>query len=181
VRTRRPGAAEITVRPVREDEWQAYRDLRLKALETDPLAFGSTLKRERGFSPEMWRERITRGVSGFASLTLAAVGSGRRFVGMTVVADLEGTLHLFGMWVDPKFRGVGIGGRLLDTAMTWIRRSHPGRAILLEVNPRQVDAVHLYESRGFRRTGKSSPLGHTPGEQVVEMTLTSSDVEPGPS
>jgi ribosomal protein S18 acetylase RimI-like enzyme len=96
---------------------------------------------------------------------------------MTVAVDLEGTVHLFGMWVDPEFRGRGIGRGLLDEALRWIQRSHRGRAVLLDVNPRQVAAVHLYESRGFRRTGNSSPLGHTPGERVVEMALTPREKE----
>jgi ribosomal protein S18 acetylase RimI-like enzyme len=169
--------AEIQVRPVREDEWQDYRDLRLKALKTDPLAFGSTLQREQAFSPGVWKERVTRGHSTLASVTWVAVSSTERFVGMIVAADLEGTIHLFAMWVDPEFRGVGIGRQLLDTALTWIQRSHPGRAVVLEVNPRQVTAVHLYQSRGFRFTGNSSPLGHTPDERVVEMTLTPIDVK----
>jgi ribosomal protein S18 acetylase RimI-like enzyme len=171
VSTQSPGTARIVVRPVREDEWQIYRDLRLKALESDPLAFGSTLEREQAFAPEVWKERISRGLRTLASSGWVAVNPTGRFVGMIVAADLEGTVHLFSMWVDPEFRGVGIGGRLLDAALTWIRNSHPGRTVLLEVNPRQVAAVRLYESRGFHLTGGSSPLEHAPSERVVEMKL----------
>jgi len=171
VTTRPHGTPEIVVRPVREDEWQSYRDLRLKALESDPLAFGSTWKREKAFTPETWKERITRGLSTSTSATWVAEGSTGRFVGMLAVADLKGDVHLFAMWVEPEVRGIGIGGHLLDSALTWIRHSYPDRAVVLEVNPRQLAAVHLYESRGFRRTGGSSPLEHTPGERVVEMTL----------
>lgn len=180
--TARPtGTDETVVRLVREDEWEGYRDVRLKALESDPLAFGSTLERERAFAPEMWKERISRGLSTGASATWVAVNSAGRFVGMTVAAAVQGGIHLFAMWVDPDVRGVGIGGQLLDTALTWIRQTHPGRVVLLEVNPRQVAAVRLYESRGFRYTGSSSPLGHTPGERVVEMALRAANETSPPS
>jgi ribosomal protein S18 acetylase RimI-like enzyme len=171
VNARSPGRTEVTVRPVREDDWQSYRDLRLKALESDPLAFGSTLEREQAFAPEIWKGRIAHGLRTLTSACWVAVNSNGHFVGMIVAADLDGTVHLFSMWVDPEFRGAGIGGQLLDTALAWIQATHPGRAVSLEVNPRQVTAVRLYESRGFRTTGKSSPLEHTPGERVVEMTL----------
>ncbi|HTW39470.1 MAG TPA: GNAT family N-acetyltransferase [Thermoplasmata archaeon] len=164
-----PKDPTVEVRPVREGEWESYRDLRLEALRTDPLAFGSTLARERDFSPEMWRERISRGVAEQAALTFVAVDSTGRFVGTAAVATLEGDLHLFAMWVDPERRRTGVGGKLLDAALGWVRSSHPGSAVVLDVNPRQGTAVQLYESRGFRRTGKFSSLGHTPGEQVMEM------------
>jgi ribosomal protein S18 acetylase RimI-like enzyme len=160
------------VRSVRQAEWEAYRAVRLRALRTDPLAFGSTLEREEAFPPELWKGRITRGTESLSSATWVAVDPRGRFVGMTGVADLEGTFHLFAMWVDPGRRGEGIGGQLLDAALTWISESHRGRTVQLDVNPGQVAAVHLYESRGFRRTGKSSPLAHTAGEQVIEMTWT---------
>ncbi len=168
---RRP-PSRIAVRPIHENEWAEYRELRLRALSSDPLAFGSTLQREQAFTPEMWKERISRGRSSLASLSWVAMSPSGRFIGMTVAADVEGTLHLFGMWVDQEVRGSGVGGRLLDVALDWVRRAHPGRLLVLEVNPRQEAAVHLYHSRGFRLTGRSSDLGHTPGERVVEMSLS---------
>jgi ribosomal protein S18 acetylase RimI-like enzyme len=177
VSTRRHLPPQFAVRPVREEEWVEYRELRLRALSSDPLAFGSTLEREQAFTPETWKERISRGRSSNASLSWVALSPSGRFVGMAVAAEVEGTLHLFGMWVDPEVRGSGVGGRLLDAALEWVRRSHSGRTLVLEVNPRQEAAVHLYQSRGFRPTGRSSDLGHTSGERVVEMTLRPSSPE----
>lgn len=152
-----------------EDEWEAYRDLRLRALETDPLAFGSTAQRERAFSPETWKDRVGGRSNPLGSASWAAVTARGRFVGMTVAAEFEGAVRLFAMWVDPEYREQGVGGRLVDAALNWVRGRFPGRAVVLEVNPRQTAAVRLYESRGFCPTGKSSPLGHTPGESTVEM------------
>jgi ribosomal protein S18 acetylase RimI-like enzyme len=120
----------------------------------------------------LWKERIGRGTGSLTSATWVAVDSHGRFVGLTGVADLEGTLHLFAMWVDPGHRGEGIGGQLLDAALHWVCESRPGPAMRLDVNPGQVAAVRLYESRGFRRTGKSAALAHTAGERVIEMIWT---------
>ena len=160
---------DVIVRPIREEEWEAYRDTRLRALQSDPLAFGSTYERESGFTPERWKELIRSSTHPRKSATWVAVQRTEKLVGMIAVVDIEQTLHVFAMWVDPRFRRKGVGGKLLDAALAWVDDVLQGRSVTLEVNPRQVDAIRLYESRGFRATGRASPLGHTPSERVVEM------------
>jgi GNAT superfamily N-acetyltransferase len=159
----------VEVRLIREEDWESFREVRLRALRSDPLAFGSTLAREEAFPPETWKERTTREKESPNTATWAVVDPEGRFVGLTSVGEFEGAMHLFAMWVDPVRRGMGAGGQLLDAALTWMRRTHAGQTLELDVNPRQAAAVRLYETRGFRRTGKSSPLGHTEGEEVIGM------------
>jgi ribosomal protein S18 acetylase RimI-like enzyme len=159
----------VRIRRVEPAEWKAYRDLRLEALRSDPLAFGSTLEREQGFSEEQWRDRITRDSPVSPSATWAAVDRADGFVGIVVAARVDGAFHVFAMRVAPELRRKGIGGRLLDAALEWVDRVAPGNEIWLEVNPREVAAVGLYGSRGFRPTGRTSALEHSPGERVNEM------------
>lgn len=158
------------VRRVVASEWPALRTLRLQALETDPLAFGSTLSNELNLSEQHWRDRTaTQAESPTSSQWVAEEPSGR-LVGSIVVARVEDAVYVFGMWVERSHRGQGIGSRLLDTGLAWASTAFPGREIRLDVNPRQTAAVLLYESRGFRRSGADRPLGHTPGEIRYEMT-----------
>jgi ribosomal protein S18 acetylase RimI-like enzyme len=167
------------IRRADDSDWEAYRALRLRSLEQDPLAFGSTVEREKQYPPDLWQSRLFSRERPEGAATFVASVEGVGFVGTVAAVDVEGTLHIFAMWVDPAYRGARVGRELLATALRWIREHHPGRDVVLEVNPRQAAAAHLYESRGFRRTGKASPLGHTPGETVVEMRL---GVEPsGPT
>jgi ribosomal protein S18 acetylase RimI-like enzyme len=161
--------SSILIRTVEPTDWEAYRDLRLRALTTDPLAFGSTFEREQAFTEDRWRERLSRGALPVPRTTWAAEEGRSGFVGMVVAARIGGAIHIFGMWVAPEFRGRGIGGRLLDTALSWITNVAPGSPVQLEVNPRELAAVHLYQSRGFRATGKSAALEHSPGERVIEL------------
>ena len=165
-------SSEFRVREAREEEWEAYRDLRLASLASDPLAFGSTLERERPFPPEKWRERLRRDRSTPGTATWVAIDRTGEFVGTAAIAEFEGALHLFAMWVAPAVRGRGVGRQILDAALERVQSARSGASVVLEVNPRQEAAVHLYEARGFRRTGRSSPLGHTAGEVVIEMSLT---------
>jgi ribosomal protein S18 acetylase RimI-like enzyme len=163
------GPADVLVRRIRADDWPALRALRLRALATDPMAFGSTLAREQSFEEALWRERASRDATSATSSQWVAEEPSGRFVGSAVVAEMDGALHVFGMWVDPARRGEGLGGRLLDAGLAWAGQALPGGAVVLHVNPSQEVAVRLYLSRGFRKTGKSEPLGHTDGVFIVEM------------
>ena len=150
-------------------EWQALREFRLRALKSDPLAFGSTLAEEATYDEARWRKRATDGSASSTTSQWVAEDNSGRLVGSIVVAEVDGKVYLFAMWVEPKFRGRGIGAQLLDTGLLWAGSAFPGRDVHLDVNPRQAAAVRLYESRGFRRSADDRPLGHTPGETRYEM------------
>jgi ribosomal protein S18 acetylase RimI-like enzyme len=160
----------IVVRRIRAEEWEAHRALRLKSLANDRIAFGSSSERESQYSEAEWRERTEKGASSTSSSLSVAEAPGRGLVGMAVGALVEGRLWVFGMWVEPSWRGRGTGGALLDSAIAWLHQQRPGEPIFLDVNPRQTAAVRLYESRGFRVTGKSKKLDHSPGEIALEMS-----------
>jgi ribosomal protein S18 acetylase RimI-like enzyme len=164
-----PSAETIVIRKAVEADWRAFRELRLAALATEPLAFGSTWEKEHSFPDERWRERLAPGSMTGDSATWVAVDPDGRLVGMLAAGTPDSEPHLFSMWVDPAQRNRGVGGRLLDAAIAWAEATPAGRVLRLDVNPRQEVAVRLYESRGFRRLGGSSPLGHTPGEVLVRM------------
>jgi len=160
---------EVRVRRVEPSDWRDYREVRLRALATEPWAFGSTFLRESGFPESRWREMIARNSAESPEATWAAVDPSDRFLGIVASARVDGTFHIFAMWVAPERRGQGIAGRLLDAALSWVEDVAPGSPVRLEVNPRAVAAVRLYESRGFTATGRSTTLDHTPNERVQEM------------
>jgi GNAT superfamily N-acetyltransferase len=159
----------IVVRRIRVEEWEAYRALRLKALTTDRIAFGSTSEGESQRSVAEWKERVEKGATSSNSFLLIAETPNHRLVGTSSAALVEGRPGVFGMWVEPAWRGQGTGGLLLDSAIAWLHEQCPKQSIFLDVNPRQTTAVRLYESRGFRATGRSRKLDHSPDEVVLEM------------
>jgi ribosomal protein S18 acetylase RimI-like enzyme len=158
------------IRRIRVEEWQAHRALRLKALATDRIAFGSSFERETRLTDDEWREMTEKGANSRSSCLSVAETSDSGLVGMAVGEVLEGRLWIFGMWVEPSRRGRGIGGALIDSVISWLHQQSPTGPILLDVNPRQTAAVRLYESRGFRANGRSKTLDHSPGEIAIQMT-----------
>ncbi|HPF82502.1 GNAT family N-acetyltransferase [Nostocoides australiense] len=90
----------MTTRPLSEDEWELYREIRLRALADTPSAFGSTLERERGFTEADWRQRM-RGPMVVVEEEGDPVASGGTF------EDADGVTCVWGMWTEPTSRGRG--------------------------------------------------------------------------
>ena len=94
------------------------RDLRLRALQDAPLAFGSTYAREAAFDPELWEQRTHENAEGERSIAFVL----EPWAGMAVGAtrdDEPGVAHLYGMWVAPEARGAGAGRALVDAVIAW--------------------------------------------------------------
>jgi GNAT superfamily N-acetyltransferase len=78
----------------------------------------------------------------------------------------DGVYELSKMAVSPDLRGLGIGRSLLEYAVT--QAKHLGaRSLLLASNARLENAVHLYESIGFR---------HLPPERLPTPLYTRANV-----
>lgn len=158
------------VRRVRPDEGPALREIRLNALRCDPQAFGSTYEAEEGVPSADWSR-------------LAAVSSegSSRFI---AVAELDGRLvgiaggyqpdespderGIWGMWVVPEARRLGIGRDLVRAVRGWSKHSGAVRLILWVVETNEP-AVALYRSMGFTETGETQLLPSD--ETLVEIQL----------
>ena len=171
-RTRSAGTGQrppVRIRRIRDRDLPRFRALRLRSLAHDPMAFGSTHARELAFPADVWTQRVHRAaVASDQSIWLAETPN-RQLAGMVGMFPHEGSLHVFGMWVDPRFRGHGVGGRLLDRLLRWAGEARPRATLRLSVNPAQTAAVQLYRARGFAETGVTEPLPHTPTVRMVEL------------
>jgi putative acetyltransferase len=92
---------------------------------------------------------------------------GRQPVGCVALIPLgKGVYELSKMAVSPELRGMGIGRKLLQHAVTEARRIG-ARSLFLGSNSQLENAVHLYESIGFR---------HVPSESLPEMPYARANV-----
>jgi GNAT superfamily N-acetyltransferase len=158
-----------TVRRIRREDASELRRLRLLALATDPLAFGSTSSREEAYPPSDWTDRAGSGSEGDREAIFLVVGSDGAAYGMVGAFSNEGAKNLWGMWVAPACRGSGGGAALLGAVLDWCTEVAPDGPVRLEVNPAQVEAVRLYERAGFQATGETRTLGHHAPAVVQRM------------
>ena len=162
--------SRFVVRPLRPDEWQAYRAIRLRALLEAPDAFGSTLAREEALALDTWAARVAKAaVSGIDCPLVADAGG--EFVALAwakVDADDAAIVNLFQMWVAPEWRAQGVAGALLRHAIGWAE-ARGARAVQLGVNCANGAAVSLYARAGFVAVGPPFPMRE--GTELLEQTM----------
>ena len=161
VEARRAGAAD----------WEALRQLRLRALAEDPDAFASTLDAEVALPAEVWRRRAEGGP---ASATFIARQDGVDvgLAGVFAEPDPPGRMHLISMWVDPRHRRQGAARALIDLVVGWAAERRASELVLW-VADQNDPARRLYERLGFRPTGERQPLPSNPArtESCLRLPL----------
>ncbi len=169
----------ITHLPI--ERWAEFRDLRLRALETDPAAFGQTLATARDYPDDLWQSRLLDVLENRSWIVFA--DDGGALVGMLGAFQSEDDLQrrnatIWGVFVDPAVRGKGISRAMLDKLMSQLR----GAGLLtatLAVNKEQTAAVRLYERAGFRIVGHETvTLGDgLPHEEYLMEALVGSRID----
>jgi ribosomal protein S18 acetylase RimI-like enzyme len=138
------------------DDWEDFRDIRLRSLADSPDAFGSTVEREQGFVEDDWRRRLTGPVYVVLDPHPVAVGG---------IFDNAGTPHVWGMWTDPAHRDGGHARAILDALIP------PGATVQLDVNIANDGARTAYERYGFVGTGELEPLRPGSDQRIELMVL----------
>jgi ribosomal protein S18 acetylase RimI-like enzyme len=133
----------MQARLVRPDEWAGWRALRLRALATDPRAFGASLAEEETQPEAWWQERAGANL---------VIEEGELWLGTCAVVGEGNKAELYGMWVAPEARGRGVGRALLEAAIERARKTGASH-LDLWVNVEQANAVRLYERAGFAASG----------------------------
>src|SRR5689334_24920105 len=116
------GHRDVRIRRARAADAGRVRELRLRALESDPDAFGETYERASTRPEADYVEWISKPENAM----FLAVTDDDSLVGMAVgapapVEDRPRPAALYAMWVAPEARGRGVGGALLDAVEGWAR------------------------------------------------------------
>ncbi len=131
------------------DDWERFRLLRLASLGDAPDAFYSTLAEwsGEGDTEERWRTRLND-----VPLNLVATVQGIDAGIVSALVNEDGDAELISMWVSPRFRGQGVGDRLVGKVVGWARAQ--GLAgVTLGVKADNQSAIRLYKRNGFVDSG----------------------------
>ena len=152
-------AGAVHIRRVDEDDWQAVRDVRLRALRESPDVFSSSLPREERFAEQHWRMRLR------SSPTWVAFDEDDEPRGLVTLVQEPGSpdddRHVVSLWVAPEVRRRGVGWSLLDTVVR-AGAADGARTVSLWVVGDNAAAVDLYVRAGFARTGERQALVRDP-------------------
>ncbi|MFD4241981.1 GNAT family N-acetyltransferase [Streptomyces sp. NPDC058525] len=179
---------QYVIRPVRGDEWEQVKELRIAALMDPlaPVAFLETVAEAEGRPDEFWKARAEGASHGRAARQFVAEGPGGEWVGsVTVLVEESGTAdifdqviernqgHLVGVFVRPEQRGTGLTERLFRAALDWCwSLEEPAlecaRLYVHEDNPR---AEAFYRRFGFEATGTVAHVSADPAAKDLEYVF----------
>jgi ribosomal protein S18 acetylase RimI-like enzyme len=157
--SRRACEAGALMRRADASDWERLRDVRLRALATDPYAFLETLEEARMLPDVHWRERATPSETQ-ATFVEERDGSFAAMASVFVASD-PASAYLVGMWVAPELRGTGIAIDLVAHVLDWAR-DHRRVRVVLSVEPGNGRAARLYEKCGFVEIPQPAELPYEP-------------------
>ncbi len=153
----------LSVERLTGEDWTRLRAVRLRALETDPDAFGAVLAEEAARREAFWRRRTLDGDWFLARAAEEAVGVVALVTPPAPAGGHGGDeRRLDAMWVAPDWRGRGVGEALIDTALAHAAGQGAASVSLTVVDGNRA-ARGLYRRMGFRPTGERSPRPRDPG------------------
>ncbi len=166
--------AAIQIRRIQLWEWEALRDIRLRAIRDTPDAFAISLAETLAQSEEGWTAWATRCASGETNVMYVGDNDGTWIAmaaGMLAASQPPTTpqiAELISMWVDPRYRGRGLGGHLVEHVVGWAR-DRGARQLELWATENNGAAIALYSRCGFRTVGESQPLPSNPALREQRM------------
>jgi RimJ/RimL family protein N-acetyltransferase len=140
----------VTIRALAAADAEAYRAIRLEALQQVPDAFASSYEEESTRPLEVFRERLA---GKFGGITFAAFADGE--IAGTAGALREDRLKtshkllLVGVYVRPAFRGRGLGEGLVARVLQHARELGGIAVVQLKVACDNRPASALYERLGL--------------------------------
>ena len=119
----------------------------MREMKHDDLAMVSDIERRSYEFP--WSHGVFRDclLAGYQCLALIRED---RVAGYGILSVAAGEAHILNLCVDPEFRALGYGERLLDELL-YRARSAAVREIFLEVRPSNRTAIALYRKKGFHQ------------------------------
>jgi GNAT superfamily N-acetyltransferase len=87
-----------------------------------------------------------------------------------VLTDGTDAAEMKRLWVEPRFRGHGIGRGLVGSAIDWARAHECSAVVLDTVNEAMPEAAELYRSFGFEEITRFNE-NPVPGVRFYQLML----------
>lgn len=160
----------ITIERITPEIAMLFKDVRLRALQDTPSAFGSTYTREAQFPDSEWIHRANRW-SGEIGIGYLAMDEGQAcgIAGAFLLENDPRKANLISMWTAPSHRQRGVGRMLVNEVIAWAR-GRGAQTLLLMVTSVNQEAMVFYECLGFQRTGRTEPYPNDPAIIEYEMS-----------
>jgi len=155
------------IRPLRVDEPELYRDIRLEALRLHPEAFGAAFEQEAAQKLTFFEQRLT-------GSTIFGGFSGQALLGIVAFMPESGMKrahkgHLYSMYVRQAARGTGLARLLVEAVLEHARDRV--ELVQLSVVSGNAGAQRLYASLGFAPYGIEERALKVEGRYLDEIHM----------
>jgi ribosomal protein S18 acetylase RimI-like enzyme len=160
----------ITFKKVLPEDWEKFREIRLKMLRTDPQAFESTYAGEAQKDESFWKARLSSPDRYFY-----AAEEDAQFVAIVGARkNTEDDWSVIAVYTCQEFRGKHLSQKLMQQVIQEAR-VRGAKKVSGFVSVRQEDAISLYKNMGVEvvRTEKNIKMGDGKmyDEYYMEKTL----------
>jgi GNAT superfamily N-acetyltransferase len=153
----------VTVELIDPDQWSRLREIRLKALQINPEAFGGTFEKESAEDEAAWRDKFNK--NDFLIASVDGVDGAIMYIEV-LDGDFGATCWIGGCWSDPQFRGKG----LFSAMMKFVDQQDRGWDVQgLGVWTDNYSAIAAYEKLGFVKMGEDTASTRQPGKFYQRM------------
>ena len=161
------------------DQWELFRDIKLKALKDCPEAFKDKYEDEVNLSEEDWRKKLSD-----IKKQYFFSEKDKKIIAMIGIEFLEGVdkqkVEIHSVFVERDRRYKGVGTALMKDILEKIKTNPEITEVVLKVRATQEDAIKIYKKLGFevyedeKMEGKEDKVKLKDGSFVdrISMKLT---------
>ncbi|MCB1024704.1 MAG: GNAT family N-acetyltransferase, partial [Acidobacteria bacterium] len=150
----------ITIKQIDTNDWEIFRDVRLRALKTDPAVFGSNFERESAQTEDEWKEPLAT-----VDCAIFIIFRDDSPIGMTAIAvkredPTRKTAILWGSWLEPDSRRKGISKLMYQARLDWAKKHPDIEKIVVSHRASNHSSKFANQKHGFKYTHSESKTWH---------------------
>ena len=163
---------QITIRPLTEDDWQAFSELRLAALKECPGFFGKSYEEEKNNTQVSWQEWFEQ-----EGKCIFGIFDYEKLMGIQGIAtyNMDSTAGMiWGSYISPQYRGHSYSPILYKACVDWGIKYLPWKKIVVSHREDNEASKKANQKFGFvftYRESKTWPDGKTIDQLWYELEL----------
>ena len=150
----------ISIKQIDENDWREFREIRLKALKSDPKVFGFSYERAVTQSKQDWKE-----FAGAKNQGIFLIYDDENLIGMTGIFIPQDTIEettavLWGSWLEPDYRRKGISDLMYKTRINWAKSQPEIKRIEVSHRESNVASKYANQKHGFKLLREEDKVWH---------------------